>query len=401
MYFKFTFLISLFLISTVGNSFEFIKSKNNLYVKSKNCEEVKNIVSSLSAWSKSIGEGNECKLVNKLNPDEKGFCKYNIAQCVPSHVLKYQDVRPQESGPNCFNLALVMKGILPYLRYTSDDEMKFLTMPPLCNEIPTGQKPLPGDLAAIRIISPDGDSREEHSYIYISDDLYYSKNGSDKEAPYRLQSSKEMDKVFNLGRLASLPSCRAESKNTVENKYSYQSCKIIKYFKCISMNEYLASRNDLPISLIKTNFKEIERAEGCLQYKMFTKKPNDKVVENHILNAVKILTKLAEQEDNEISSLKNSDKLFILGNIKLRLNAINSQLEEMKADYQPEFASLMEIFNKKIATHVSTRCRRCAFWFPGPNGSGHGSHGADDYESCAKLSAKEGYVCNTPELFIP
>ena len=74
-------------------------------------------------------------------------------------MAKYLGTRPEVAGPNCWNFALALRGLLPSLRFTSDDEFTFYLRPPLCRPFRNDEKRLPGDIGAIRRKTVDGDSQ--------------------------------------------------------------------------------------------------------------------------------------------------------------------------------------------------------------------------------------------------
>lgn len=123
-----------------------------------------------------------------------GGCEADITPCVPGLVSRYQGVYPRAVGPNCWNLALVNSGILPGLRYTTEQEMSFYLHSPMCRKL-QDQERRAGDIASIAKKS-ESQHQEIHAFIYISDDIAYSKNGSAGDDPFGLQPMKDILSLY-------------------------------------------------------------------------------------------------------------------------------------------------------------------------------------------------------------
>ena len=128
------------------------------------------------------------KLIKK--EDEEGKCSANITNIIPEHVRKYHGVKPEISGPNCWNTALVLGGVNKFLRYTHQTEIDEYLRSPMCEQIKVGETLVPGDIALIR--KPEQTqslgAREVHGLIYISPRMVYSKNGNSRESPFAIQN---------------------------------------------------------------------------------------------------------------------------------------------------------------------------------------------------------------------
>lgn len=212
-------------------AFKIKREGQEIYIIDQSCRTVTEISIALSEWTKSIGEKRECP-IEKQSPQMEltGKCVYNITNCIPSHVAKYEGVNPQESGPNCWNMSLVFKEILPALRYSTPEEMSFYMNSPLCRMLKKDEKRVSGDIGAIRVIN-EGNFKEFHGFIYISDKIAYSKNGFHKSSPYSLQS---LDNVYSVYDVTEKSQCRANELN------SSLDCDIAtSFYRCISMKEYL------------------------------------------------------------------------------------------------------------------------------------------------------------------
>jgi hypothetical protein len=192
-------VINFFFLSLKLNAFEIVRNENKVLLRDTSCYKVREMASTLLAWTKNIGEDKNCTpLTNaKMSVESGGACELEITQCIPDHVAEFQGVHPRFYGPNCWNLALVMKKILPNLRYTTPEEMAFYMRPPLCRQLKNDEKKIPGDLGAIRDVY-EKNAIESHGFIYISENMAYSKNGYSNEQPYSLQKLENVYKVYGV-----------------------------------------------------------------------------------------------------------------------------------------------------------------------------------------------------------
>ncbi len=326
-------IISLFIILTLPTqAFEIIKRKNKLILQSSSRQEMTRITLSLKEWMDNLGENKRCNssIVSKISrdvdaygEDKTNFFSLDISDCVPKHVLKYQGSKPEIAGPNCWNLALVMKNILPALRYSSAEEMSFYTRPPLCRQLSPNEARKAGDLGAIRSIFKD-QVGETHGFIYISEDTVYSKNGSDENAgPYELQSFNDMLKLYEVPKEAE---CR-------ENAVDLKCSSALSFFRCISMEQYLKEN---PFHLLELNLalSNISHFEECLQTQIFNHRPLSELSQSLISNTANALTIFLKSELAKASStdLQKPENAFLLGSLQLRLQAISEQLYQMNED---------------------------------------------------------------------
>jgi hypothetical protein len=185
------------LIFSTTQAQEIIRKNDRLFLKTNTCSEGAAVVGDLDLWLKT-STPKKCITTYQQNQ----FCEHDITECVPEHVKRYQGVHASLRGPNCWNLALVMSQILPNLRYSDPEEISFYMQPPLCNSVPSGEKRSPGDIGLIRNVDSEkigfGPKGEVHGFIYINNDLVYSKNGLGKENPYAIQSAEKMYSEYPL-----------------------------------------------------------------------------------------------------------------------------------------------------------------------------------------------------------
>ena len=226
-------------------SIEIEKIDGDIYLKDVPCDKFSKEIDNLAIWTKKTGR--ECpkdKIKIIKNIIDESLCSANISECIPQHVSDHHGLKSENDGPNCWNLALVMSGLNPYLNHTSEKEMKHFMKEPFCRKLGENEIKQPGDVGAMR----DGE-KELHGYIWISENLVYSKNGSRCSQPYGLMTTSEIQSYLEnepqyasgggpmIG--SSYRNSYFVSKKTIPNGEKHQD-----FYRCISMNEFLEKNKD-------------------------------------------------------------------------------------------------------------------------------------------------------------
>ncbi|MGE3609529.1 MAG: hypothetical protein AB7I27_08075 [Bacteriovoracaceae bacterium] len=323
-------------------AFQIERIKDSLVLKSEKCSEVEKVLLALNDWNANLKNNKHCQInsQNKIQRFEEGFgedrkpqCKIDVTNCVPDHLVKYHGVNPNEkTGPNCWNLALVMKGILPALRFSSNEEMAFYMQPPLCRNLKNGEKRQAGDIGAIRTINGH-EVGEFHGFIYLSDDVAYSKNGSEEDSwPYLLQSLPEMLSIYEV------PNSKKCRSNEVD-----KTCDLsASYFRCISFEDYLKQHKNIPDELLKY-LSTYSNYEQCLERELFNSSNNSNIG-NLIFDTTKALTKyLSDERRQEENFFSNPEAVFVIGALQMRITSLVEQLQTL-----PEDSSSIELEDERL-----------------------------------------------------
>lgn len=331
-------LPSLFTFSTFSQTLERVEDR--LILKDNNCDRLKRAQLSLKQWTEAAHKNRSCPPLNTIEK-AGNTCFVEVTSCVPDHVKNYQGVKPEKQGPNCWNLSLVMKDILPALRYSTPEEMSFYMRPPLCRALKDNERRMPGDVGAIRGIYGGQIQEEIHGFIYISDDLVYSKNGYSSDSPYEVQP---LESMFNMYEVSKGEECRKNSIN-LKSKCS----NVASYFRCDSMDNYLKKQNKLAPE-IKASLKSLNTYEQCFQ-----KSNLDGAIlsDNSMATIVDTTNALAKYVEKEFkkngkksrSLASDESRNFILGSIHLRIRAITEQLflhESKEAEKAMELTLMFE-----------------------------------------------------------
>lgn len=230
----------------------------SIILSGDNCAGLQIQVHSLRQWALNIGEhprmiNPQCLQLSPLHFEA------DITAVVPSFIVQYQGVNPRHNGPNCFNAAMYLSGQVSHLRYMDEQEIEARLASPSCIPIPSTQELRPGDIGQIRgtpDANQEGQTAEVHSFVYISDNLVFSKDGITRTHPFTLQPMS-----FILGsrgyHMNSVPQrCRMVGAVTPNG-----CSRWINYFRCTSTYPPRAPRAP---SCFRYISNQVDRTEAFL-----------------------------------------------------------------------------------------------------------------------------------------
>lgn len=240
-------LIILFIApGSYGESIREIRDENdNLFIRGTSCQELSAQAEALSTWAGKM-QNAPSSVPSTCQCDVEGLCEINITHSIPDFVFQASLVKPDYYGPNCWNTTLVASGILPFQRFSIPEEITFWTHSSFCREL-TLLEPLEvGDVIAIREKneSPLEDPFEIHAFIYITEELAFSKNGPETLSPISFQNPQEVFSFYGVTNKA----CQrvSGSSGACEN--------FANVYRCESFQEHL-SHHPAPTSAA---YQEIE-----------------------------------------------------------------------------------------------------------------------------------------------
>lgn len=306
-----------------AHSFEVIRTSDDRIILTENsCSKLRENVRVLSAWAAKTGSKSLCPIDNIPANSDLNTCSLDATECLPEQVAKYQGLKSKNTGPNCWNLALVMSGVLPNLRYSTMQENTFYLQPPLCRRIGSEEQKKSGDVGAIRYTKAGlpGESKEIHGFIYISEDLAFSKDGFSADTPYSLTP---LESVLSLKHMDVPKECRVDQPPA-------QCKRQVDYYRCISFSEYLDQTPNVPKQILEA-FDKIGQFENCIENENMGVSTITQEAQNNIKETAEALAfYLNEQRATDTSlGMKKEDKDFLLGALQLRLMAIELGLKNM------------------------------------------------------------------------
>lgn len=200
IYFLLTLVFNFFTVSTFADSessssglIDIVRSKNgSISLIGPSCQELTKQEQAIREWSEFYGEI-PGSLIAPVEIPNENRCILNISNSVPSVVPALQDFKNAHNGPNCWNTALRLSGLVQFTRFSTPEELKFWLDSSYCRELSESEKSLPGDIIEIR-----APNEEIHGMIYLSEDLVFSKNTSGKSSPYGIQRSSLIYQNFRV-----------------------------------------------------------------------------------------------------------------------------------------------------------------------------------------------------------
>lgn len=330
---------------------EVIRDNSRVILQAKSCSEIQPEVNKLSIWSKSTDNSCEASTISVSGSP----CKADVSKCIPKVLLEnhYRDdykamkfLGPGSdfSGPNCWNFALMLSGILPALRFTPPEEMTYFMNSEFCQPVKNINDREPGDIGVIRA---NEDNKEMHAFVYISDKLALTKNGPSRYSPYLLQSTEEIQKIYKY-----------ESKCSYLSKTygsDIEKCKgHVEYFRCSSLDEYLEKETEKISTSVKEVVNIVDNIE-CNISKIFFDQDLLSVNQiDFITTIAESLSKYLEDELGDLTS-KTEEEKIILSMIDVRLKALAGNTryelistEKTEPDEIESLNSLTEVINISI-----------------------------------------------------
>lgn len=225
-----------------GQDISVRKEGSELSLNGSDCSVLMRQANAINVWRETNAKplaGDVCKCA------VPGDCKINITKIIPKTVLEKESSVLVKNGPNSWNSSLVTAGILPHHRYTQKSEMNFWMNSPLCKERKAGEAAAPGDIIAIRDFNGD----EKHGFVYLTNELSYSKAGFRKGTKYQLANPSEVYETFGVAK---------ECEKVQGKPANTEACPFYaNVFKCDSIDEYL-KKNPMHDKDLKETWKSLD-----------------------------------------------------------------------------------------------------------------------------------------------
>jgi hypothetical protein len=299
-------------------------------LRSNSCESLMNQAQALSQWRVHMDASPtllpSCDCPTNHNSEESN-CTLNIQSLLTPEVKSTLGFCSSEDGPNCWNMALKFSGILPYLRYTTENEIAAWLNSPLCEPVPQASLPLPGDLVVIRENYTD-DFAESHAAIYITPDLIFTKNGNSRNSVYQFQPLQTLYRTYDLRKFTDCAH--------VDGKPSLDTCPVFSnFYRCGTLKNYLQEH---PVQLSQSTL-DLQESLNTL----------DKTLSDFLFKNNSTTTTLSFTET--LQSLKKPferSALLIEQRIKMRNRSVEfSKVEMLLFDTQQEkFKALIDQVNQ-------------------------------------------------------
>lgn len=258
----FSIFLLLFLIANALASEVSVITTNEreILLKGKDCSKLKKSEEDILSWTEKV---------DGLKPERsKCFCKntdctINVTQSVPFFAKKWQGVISKILSGNCWNTMFRANGILPSIRMSYPEELRFLlNSPTICKERPVSEPNQSGDMILIRTNqrSLNESEREIHGFVYINDELAFQKEGPGAGEPIEVVESRyAFENITN-------PVCKKVDGNPPTDPQVANSCQLYaNVYSCSSLKEVMKNKNDQIGKLTTEKLNQIDGLECHLQ----------------------------------------------------------------------------------------------------------------------------------------
>ncbi|MGZ3774075.1 MAG: hypothetical protein ACXVCY_08660 [Pseudobdellovibrionaceae bacterium] len=306
-------VVAILLSSKILMAFEVARESNKLILRANTCDETIALTKSLADWSTKEGSTKVCRIPSTLTISDDKTCKLDISDCVPDFIAKYLGEKSSGALANCFNTALVFKGILKPFRFVNDDEMDYYLSSPLCRQVKNDEQKNAGDIGLVKE-TVYGHQQSVHAFIWVSNKISFAKPSMDPSSLYSLNETAK-DSSFSDVQCKNLKDTNGEI------------CpREVSYYRCISVGEYLKS-NPLSVRLYKLE-KQISAEEKCIYLLTNKGLSIPKAARQSVLNTVQALEKYVSEEGskNKSSDSRTQEEAeFKIGMLVFRLEGIYVQ----------------------------------------------------------------------------
>ncbi|HXH31275.1 MAG TPA: hypothetical protein VNJ01_10725 [Bacteriovoracaceae bacterium] len=298
------------LYSIQAGALETRKEDGRVILVDKTCDFEKKITTALMAWSRKPIPSRTCEVKKVSSPDHAN-CELDIHDCLPKNEADLLGSTPKHGAPNCHNFALLSKGLVSAQYNTKAQEiLGYLNDSPLCRKLSNDEPREAGDVGFLT--GPT--IFEMHSFIYLSDDFYLSKNGAGF-SPYGIFDSETVLSGYNV---PPIQKCRKNSSPAEPD------CPMrTSYYRCLSMDEYLQGKMlSKPYRDAILALEEYEKVVGCraMSGELIDKTP----AKDLATDTLKVLARYLKNQTAKVvaQDSKDEDEIFLLGSLGLRLESI-------------------------------------------------------------------------------
>ena len=289
--------------------------KGTLLMKGASCELIQKQGVALSHWKEKLHEGTSS--LESCQCKSQGDCSMSIDSVLPKFVAEIYGTKAEYGGPNCWNAVLVAGKFIPNLRFSTPEEMSFWMDSPLCREMESSEVLQPGDIMAIRHVGEG----EVHGFVYVTDELTFSKNAYYRKDAYLLQNP---DPIFT--QYGAPEGCRKKESAKDPKCRNY-----VTYYRCGLLDDYLAARKNSISESFEISSKQLFNVECELSDLVFFGRGNPVLKEkkNQILlqakNAMDVIAALATKEAARADL--SEDERFLWKSLIVRADAVLHQID--------------------------------------------------------------------------
>ena len=284
----------------------------------------------ISAESGYQLKGDSCETIYKeINQFDQLYVKYDrpeayikpvciesmrtvsIEGLIPERMLSLLKQKPQYFGPNCWNSVLYVNQATDHIRFVQPDE--FQRSLPFLGCYKKDLKDLAtGDIVRIN----DKKSEEQHAFVYISENLSFTKNGPETKASYQIVSTESILKNYDVDSECLLPE-HSKSEKCLAQVFIY-SCDM----GIVSQQRYKFSNDEMNMKISDVE-KRLEYIIINYRNPQFNQQ-HKYILLRELLQDSKTLKFIVDKELNQTDVF--SYKFFLYKHYQTRLLSINEQI---------------------------------------------------------------------------
>jgi hypothetical protein len=308
IFFNFILLYSASLCASDNISIE-QKENGKIEIIAADCETIKKQIAAIQKWKEKFPlEKNVNQNINFEN--STSGCSADITSILPKFALDWHDKEGKNDGPNCWNTALYMSGVVDVVRYTGEQEFSFWMNSPLCKELDQNAPVEAGDLLVER-----GETGEQHVSVFISDELIFEKIGFEKQLQYQLTNTPNM--TPETSEYGSKFCGKIKGQHPKECNLGWYNS-----FRCQSMEEYIKNNPGKELDELTYYDKTLGQIECNLQEQI--KNSSSTTLDTFSEEMLNVIQNLATSE-----SQKSADD-FLWRSLKHRVDSLRSQINIIK-----------------------------------------------------------------------
>ena len=233
-----------------------------------------------------------------------------IQGLIPERMLQLLNQKPQYFGPNCWNSVLYVNKATDHMRFVLLDEFQ-RTLPFLGCYKKDVKELETGDIVRLS----DKNSEEQHAFIYISENLSFTKNGPGTKATYEIVNTESILKEYDVDM-----KCL-----TAENRKSEKCLSKVSVYSC-DLNTVEDQRNKFEDDILNIKISQAEKKLEfvILNYRDPQLNEYKYALLRELLQDSKTLKFIVDKELNQTDVF--SYKFFLYKHYQTRLLSISEQI---------------------------------------------------------------------------
>lgn len=270
------YLLQILILSfSFAQEVSFINHNPKYFLEAKTCKELNQQVEQFKLLNSK-----QASLENRCICEDR--CRIEVSSLLPEKLVKLLS-KTGQSGPNCFNSVLFLKGLASSPSY-SEAELEYWFNSPLCTQVSPGL-PKPGDIINITYMSDITKKYTPiHSFIHLSNEMVFTKDGPDKEESYRITNYEDVIEQFN--------GLESGCKNLTKFQGLKNGCEqITTYYRCENFEDFISKEADIDQDVLRS-YEKLKIESQCITN---DSSDSNKKINGFAIQNLKVLNSLASE----------------------------------------------------------------------------------------------------------